>query len=65
MDTMDNETDDELIDKVQALGDIELAVLIGLVTEQHCIVEAEEELLDAVQEELKLVWKLLVYIQGR
>ncbi|OAL46663.1 hypothetical protein IQ07DRAFT_137516 [Pyrenochaeta sp. DS3sAY3a] len=55
MDIVDSETDDELIDKVQALGDIELAMLIGLVTEQHCIMEAEEELLDAVQEELKLV----------
>ena len=50
------EASDRLVDKVQALSDIELAVLVCLVAEQHCIVEAEEEGINAVQEELKLVF---------
>ncbi|KAH9877688.1 hypothetical protein J1614_002905 [Plenodomus biglobosus] len=45
----------EVADKVQMLGDLELATLICLVAEQHCIIEAEQELIDDVQEELKLV----------
>ncbi|KAF2848062.1 hypothetical protein T440DRAFT_175715 [Plenodomus tracheiphilus IPT5] len=45
----------EIADKVQSLGDLELATLICLVAEQHCIIEAEEELIDDVEAELKLV----------
>jgi hypothetical protein len=46
---------DRITEKVQALSDLELAVLICLVADQHCIIEAEKELLHDVQEELKLV----------
>ncbi|CAO2655106.1 Nn.00g101700.m01.CDS01 [Neocucurbitaria sp. VM-36] len=49
------EASDRLSEKVQALSDIELAVLVCLVAEQHCIIEAEEEEINAVQEELKLI----------
>ncbi|KAI8932240.1 hypothetical protein NX059_011119 [Plenodomus lindquistii] len=45
----------EVAEKVQMLGDLELATLICLVAEQHCIIEADQELIDDVQEELKLV----------
>jgi MoxR-like ATPase len=44
-----------LVEKVQALSDIELAVLLCLVTDQHCIVEADPLLLPAVEQELQIV----------
>jgi hypothetical protein len=50
-----DDASDRLADKVQALSDIELAVLICLVADQHCIIETEKQLLDAVEKELKLV----------
>jgi hypothetical protein len=46
---------DRITEKVQALSDLELAVLICLVADQHCIIEAEKEVIGEVQEELKLV----------
>ncbi|KAF1834663.1 hypothetical protein BDW02DRAFT_323358 [Decorospora gaudefroyi] len=46
---------DPITIKVQALSDLELAVLICLVADQHCIIEAENSRLGDVQEELKLV----------
>ncbi|KAH7371284.1 hypothetical protein BKA66DRAFT_424316 [Pyrenochaeta sp. MPI-SDFR-AT-0127] len=48
-------TGEQLAEKVQALSDIELAVLLCLVADQHCIIEAEKEVIDGVREELKLV----------
>jgi hypothetical protein len=52
---------DDLASKVQGLGDLELAVLICLVADQHCIIQTEKELLYHVGEELKLVRPRLVY----
>jgi hypothetical protein len=52
------EAGDGITEKVQALSDLELAVLICLVADQHCIIEAEKELLRDVQEELKLVSRM-------
>ncbi|KAF3031994.1 hypothetical protein E8E12_000612 [Didymella heteroderae] len=49
------EVHDRLVEKVQTLSDLELAVLVCLVAEQHCIIETEGQLLDAVESELKLV----------
>ncbi|KAF3046280.1 hypothetical protein E8E11_003533 [Didymella keratinophila] len=46
---------DRLVEKVQTLSDLELAALVCLVAEQHCIIETEEQLLDTVESELKLV----------
>lgn len=46
---------DPLVEKVQTLSDLELAVLVCLIAEQHCIVETETQLLDTVEAELKLV----------
>ena len=48
-------SEDHVIEKVQSLSDLELAVLICLVADQHCIIEAERELTRDVVEELKLV----------
>lgn len=44
-----------IVEKVQALSDIELAALLCLVTDQHCIVETEKDLIDGVEQELQLV----------
>lgn len=52
---MMEELHDRLVEKVQTLSDLELAVLVCLVAEQHCIIETEGQLLDTVESELKLV----------
>jgi hypothetical protein len=46
---------ERLTDKVQELGDIELAVLLCLITEEHCIIQAETGELENVEQELRLV----------
>ena len=50
-----DEPDDPIALKVQTLSDLELAALICLVAEQHCIIEAELNSLNDVAQELKLV----------
>ena len=49
------EFDDRIAIKVQSLSDLELAVLICLVADQHCIIETEKELINNVEAELRLV----------
>ncbi|KAF2806450.1 uncharacterized protein BDZ99DRAFT_95204 [Mytilinidion resinicola] len=44
-----------IVERVQSLSDIELASLLCLVADQHCIIEAEEGLLDGVEREIQLV----------
>jgi hypothetical protein len=51
---MDGEND-RLAEKIQYLSDIELAVLVCLVADQHCIIKIQRNLLDAVARELRLV----------
>lgn len=46
---------DDITEKVQSLSDLELAVLICLVADQHCIIETEAESTRSVQDELRLV----------
>lgn len=53
-------SEDRITEKVQSLSDLELAVLICLVADQHCIIEAERELTHDVVEELKLVGSSLL-----
>ena len=50
-----NETHNRLVEKVQTLSDLELALLVCLVAEQHCILQTETQLLQSIEEELKLV----------
>jgi len=54
----------DIIPKIQELSDLELAVLLCLVAEQHCcIVYADEADLPHVARELELVFRLsVVYI---
>lgn len=49
------EFEDPIAIKVQALSDLELAVLICLVADQHCIIDTEQHLIKNVEEELRLV----------
>jgi hypothetical protein len=54
------EVEDQLADKVQALSDLELAVLICLVADQHCIIESDLNQLNDIEEELKLVSRVII-----
>ena len=49
-----------IAEKVQELTDVELATLLCLVAGQHCIVQTEEEGLDALEQELQLVREFLL-----
>ena len=44
-----------LIKRIQELTDLELALLLSLVAEEHCIIQSEEEFIDPLEEELHLV----------
>jgi hypothetical protein len=47
--------DEELLDKVQDLSDLELAALLCLTTQEHCIIDTEPDALDDLVLELQLV----------
>jgi hypothetical protein len=47
--------DEELLDKVQDLSDLELAALLCLVAQEHCIIDTEPDSLDDLVLELQLV----------
>jgi hypothetical protein len=44
-----------LLKKVHSLSDLELAALLCLVGNQHCIIKTEEECLELLTQELQLV----------
>ena len=44
-----------LIERIQELTDLELALFLSLVAGEHCIIQTEEEALDPLEEELELV----------
>ena len=47
--------EDALLDKVQDLSDLELAALLCLIAQEHCIIDTEPDALDKLVLELKLV----------
>ncbi|TVY71344.1 hypothetical protein LSUE1_G008451 [Lachnellula suecica] len=47
--------DELLIDKIHDLSDLELATLICLVAQEHCIIDTEPDALDDLVQELELV----------
>ena len=47
--------DEEVLQKVQGLGDLDLAALLCLMSREHCIISTEPEYLDDLVEELQLV----------
>ena len=53
--TMDSSA---LVERVQELTDIELAVLLSLTSEQHCNVIAERDDLEPLLQELELVLRI-------
>lgn len=56
---------DGIAEKVQSLSDLELAVLICLIAEQHCVIECEVEGLRGVQVELELVSVPHLHVSGK
>jgi hypothetical protein len=46
---------DALLDKVHSLSDIELAVLLCLIAQEHCIIDTQPEALEELVQELDLV----------
>ncbi|MCJ1381249.1 hypothetical protein MMC17_004358 [Xylographa soralifera] len=44
-----------MLSKVQDLTDVELALLLCLVANQHCIIETTEEALDKLEDEIQLI----------
>lgn len=47
--------DDQLQDRIRSLDDLELVVLLSLVSEQHCIISSGRKGLQNLQEELRLI----------
>jgi hypothetical protein len=52
---MADDDDTELFEKVQTLGDLELALLLSLISAEHCILSTAPDSVDALIEELRLV----------
>lgn len=48
--------DDALLDKIHALSDLELAVLLCLISREHCLVSTAPDAIDDLLQELQLVW---------
>jgi hypothetical protein len=47
--------DESLLDKVHDLTDLELAILLCLVSRQHCIISTPADVIDDLIQELQLV----------
>ena len=47
--------DDNLLDKVHELSDLELAALLCLVAQEHCIIDTEPDAIDELVQELEQV----------
>ncbi|KIV93310.1 hypothetical protein, variant [Exophiala mesophila] len=46
---------DALLDRVHDLSDLELAVLLSLIADQHCLIESDDDIQDDVAAELGLI----------
>jgi hypothetical protein len=51
-----------LLHKVHDLSDLELATLICLVAQEHCIIDTDEESIDELVQELELVYPSLILL---
>lgn len=47
--------DEKLLDKVQDLSDLELAALLCLTNQEHCIIDTDPAAMDDLVQELRLV----------
>ena len=48
-----------LVEKAHEFTDLELAILLSLVAEQHCIIDTHEEAIDSLGHELAFVRRLM------
>lgn len=46
----------DLGNKIEELSDLELALLLSLTANEHCLIQTEGDALDALGLELQLVW---------
>lgn len=53
---------EEIVQKIRGLSDVEIATLLCLIANQHCIIQTEDEVIDALQDELQLVSGLRYFI---
>lgn len=53
--------DEAFLDKVQDLSDLELAALLCLVAQEHCIIDTEPDSLDDLVLELQLVSAIISF----
>jgi len=56
--------DESLINKVHELSDLELATLLCLIAQEHCIIDTDPEALDDLVNELQLVGCLISLSQS-
>jgi len=54
--------DPTLVETVQNLSDLELAALICLIAQEHCVIDTEPDALDELAEELELVITILINV---
>ena len=54
----------QLIERVQELTDLELAMLLSLLAGQHCIITAEQDDLVSLEQELQLVTRTISLLAG-
>lgn len=47
--------DEEVLAKVHNLSDLELAILLSLISREHCLISTPEDAIDDLVEELQLV----------
>lgn len=53
-----------LVERVQELTDLELAILLSLMADKHCIITAEPDDLDLLEQELHLVPRIMSLLVG-
>ena len=53
-----------LVEKVQQLTDLELAILLSLIAGQHCIITAGPDDMDSLEQELDLVIRTISPLTG-
>lgn len=53
-----------LVERVQELTDVELAMLLSLVAGQHCIIQTEREALSSLEQEIQLVRYKNIFISA-
>ncbi len=51
--------EEELLDKIQDLSDLELAALLSLTNQEHCIVDTDPNTVEDLVQELRLVSHVL------